>query len=242
MIWSRRRVRTVPAPPRPAICGYGRHSRRTESLLIHTPENRLDLLAAAATGSDPDAQRWLGWKDDEILADERIRETLLRLRPADAASRPPSPGIQRLVAKTYDPSPKQAIILIAVRLDDGRYAGALGLHPGSGEVGAHLAPHSRGQGLGVQLFQAGAVLGHTHCGLRTVRAGYEPANTTSARALAKAGFVPDDGPTRHTLPNGREIEARWMRHTASAPTSRCRGAEPAAPSDHLERPDSEGRQ
>ncbi|WP_293988877.1 hypothetical protein [Streptomyces sp.] len=35
-----------------------------------------------------------------------------------------------------------------------------------------------------------------------------------------------DGPPRHTLPNGREIDARWLEHTTTAPLSRCRDAAP----------------
>ncbi|MGW2933351.1 GNAT family N-acetyltransferase [Streptomyces sp. NPDC001156] len=105
------------------------------------------------------------------------------------------------------------------------------MDPETGEIGGWLAPHARGQGLGAELFRAVANLGHAHLGLQIVRAGHETTNTASARALAGAGFVADEGPSRHTLRNGREIDARWLWHTAAEPVSRCRGAVPAAPSE-----------
>ncbi|MGW1290972.1 GNAT family N-acetyltransferase, partial [Streptomyces sp. NPDC002586] len=100
-------------------------------------------------------------------------------------------------------------------------AGALELEHRTGEMGGWLAPACRGQGLGAELFRAGATLAHTHAGLATVRAGAEPGNTASRRALAHAGFVPDKGPPRHTLPDGRVVEAVWHRHDSAA-ASRCR--------------------
>jgi hypothetical protein len=133
-------------------------------------------------------------------------------------------------------------MLVAVRVDDGRYAGAVGVDAGTSQIGGWLAPHARGHGLGAELFGAAALLGHAHLGLRTVRAGHEPMNMASARALTKAGFVADDGPPRHTLPNGREIEARRLRHTATGPISRCRGAGPAVPGTHSQGSPAEGRQ
>ncbi|MGW7253592.1 GNAT family N-acetyltransferase [Streptomyces sp. NPDC054834] len=196
--------------------------------MLYTPETGLDIAAVLAGASDPDAQRWLGW-DQGIVTDARLREALLRLGPGDAGSRLPSRMAQRLLAQPFAPDPDVGQILIGVRLDDGRYAGATEVDTATGQIGGWLAPHARGQGLGTELFGAAALLGHTHLGLRTVRAGCEPANTASARALAKAGFVADDGPPRHTLRDGREIDARWLRHTVQGPASHCRGAGPAAP-------------
>ncbi|GGQ91640.1 hypothetical protein Saso_76410 [Streptomyces asoensis] len=56
------------------------------------------------------------------------------------------------------------------------------------------------------------------------RAGHETANIACARALSGAGFVPAEGPPRHTLQDGREIESRWLHHLAPYPTSHCRGS------------------
>ncbi|MET8632305.1 GNAT family protein [Streptomyces sp. NPDC004074] len=224
MVWSRlRRRRAAPGLPLPGVCGHRRHTLRTGRLLLYSLETWLDLAAALAAASDPEAQRWLGW-DEHIMTDPKLREVYVHLRPGDIDSRSSYPAVRRLLSHPVEPRPDKAVALIGVRVDDGRYAGFTELDPDTGQIGGWLAPHARGQGLGVELFGAAASLGHTHLGLRTVRAGHEPANTASARALAGAGFVADDGPPRHTLPNGREIDACWLRHTAPGPTSCCRAA------------------
>ncbi|WP_162252583.1 GNAT family N-acetyltransferase, partial [Streptomyces griseoruber] len=172
MIWSRlRRGRAAPGLPLPGTCGHRRHTLRTERLLLYTPETHLDLAVCRAAGADPEAQRWLGWDDLGVMADAGVREALVRLRPADAGVRPPLPGIPLLLARPFEPGPEQADVLIAVRLDDGRYAGYTELAPGTGEIGGWLAPHARGLGLGAELFRAAALLGHDHLGLDAVRAG-----------------------------------------------------------------------
>lgn len=238
MVWSRlRRGRPRPRLPLPGVCGHRRHTLRTERLLLYTPETTQDVAAALAAASDPEAQRWLGW--DEGIMSAHVREAVLQLRPGDPDSRLPSPVARRLVAGAFEPRPDQGELLIAVSVDDGRYAGAASLDAGTGQIGGWLAPHARGRGLGSELFGAAVLLGHAHLGLQTVRAGHESANTASARTLAYVGFVADDGPPRHTLPNGRETEARWLRHTA--PASRCRGARPTAPSEHPQASPVEGR-
>ncbi|MFF3409333.1 GNAT family N-acetyltransferase [Streptomyces sp. NPDC002742] len=239
MVWSRlRRGRATPRLPLPGVCGHRRHTLRTERLLLYTPETTQDLVAAMAAASDPEAQRWLGW--DEGVVGEQVREAMLQLHPGDPDSRLASPVARRLLAGAFEPRPDQGEMLVAVRVDDGRYAGAVGVDAGTSQIGGWLAPHARGHGLGAELFGAAALLGHAHLGLRTVRAGHEPMNMASARALTKAGFVADDGPPRHTLPNGREIEARRLRHTATGPVSRCRGAGPAVPGAHSQGSPAEG--
>ncbi|WP_416984741.1 GNAT family N-acetyltransferase [Streptomyces sp. T028] len=230
MIWSRLRGgRRTPKLPLPGACGQRRHTLHTERLLLYTPQTRLDLAVCVAAGADPQAQRWLGWENLGPIGEPRLRTALVQLRPADAAGRPPFPGIPAVRAQPYEPGPDDGVTLIAVRLDDGRYAGLLELDPGTGEIGGWLAPHARGLGLGTELFRAAALLGHDHLGLAAVRAGYEPANTASAGALTAAGFVPADGPPRHRLHNGRVVDARWLRHTASIPPGRCSGAGPTTP-------------
>jgi hypothetical protein len=54
----------------------------------------------------------------------------------------------------------------------------------------------------------------------TVRPGAEPRNSACLRALQHAGFVSDEGPPRHTLPDGREIDAVWLQHK-DGQASRC---------------------
>ncbi|MEV3854195.1 GNAT family protein [Streptomyces sp. NPDC050095] len=216
-----RRGRAAPRLPRPGPCGGGRHTLRTERLLLYTPATMLDLAVATACGSDPEARRWLGWADGQIVTDARVREALLALHPGDLDTRRFTPQVRKSLARPFEPAADQVELLIGVRLDDGRYAGSVMLDAGSGELGGQLAPHARGQGLGAELFGAAVLLGHAHLGLRTVRAGHEPANAASAGALARAGFVADDGPPLHTLPNGREVDSCWLRHTSTTPPTRC---------------------
>ncbi|MFJ4783496.1 GNAT family N-acetyltransferase [Streptomyces sp. NPDC088794] len=109
--------------------------------------------------------------------------------------------------------------MVCVHRDSGRYAGYLEIHHDTGEIGGILAPDHRGQGLGAELFLAGAEFAHTHAGLPTVRAGTATANLACRRALEHAGFTPAPGPTRHTLPDGRELDTVWYQHQAT--TSTC---------------------
>ncbi|MGQ5633439.1 MULTISPECIES: GNAT family N-acetyltransferase [unclassified Streptomyces] len=221
MGWSLiRRRRAAPAVlPVPGRCGpeAGRHVLATERLLLFTPRTRLDVAAALAACADAEAQRWLGTQADEVLPDPGLRRALLAWRPAGEDGR----RVPRKLARPYVPGPDDPLLLVCVRRSDLGYAGALELEPRTGEVGGWLAPACRGQGLGAELFRAGAVLAHAHAGLATVRAGAEPGNTASRRALARAGFVRAEGPPRHTLPDGRVVETVWHRHDSPA-ASRCR--------------------
>ncbi|MFJ4989767.1 GNAT family N-acetyltransferase [Streptomyces sp. NPDC088732] len=218
--------------PLPGTCANRRHVIRTERLLCYTPETSLDIAARLAAAADPEAQRWLGAAEHEAtvhLADARVREAVVNLRPGDPDSLNAAPWTRQMRAEPFEPR-DEAATLIAVRRDDGRYAGSIDLRHDLQLIGGCLAPHARGTGMGTELFLAAALLAHTHFGLPTIGAGYEVTNTASARALAAAGFVPADGPPTHTLENGREIEARWVQHVAERPTSRCRGAGPTTPS------------
>ncbi|GAA5021651.1 GNAT family N-acetyltransferase [Streptomyces siamensis] len=193
----------------------------TEHLMFYTPQTMLDRAASWAACSDPEAQRWLGWGPDQVIADDHVREALTELRPGDADTCFPSVLPRCLLTEPFEPPADRTQRLIGVRLDDGRYAATLQLATDTGEIGGALAPHARGLGLGAELFRAAALFAHTHMGLRSVQAGHEAANTASARALVSAGFVADDGPPRFTLPDGREIDARWVRHTAVERASSC---------------------
>ncbi|MEU1622780.1 GNAT family protein [Streptomyces sp. NPDC005722] len=241
MVWSRlRRGPAAPLPPLPGVCAYRRHVLGTEHLSFRTPETALDVVAVLAAAADPEAQQWLGSAEHEAtahLADARIREAVLNVRPGDPASLRAAPWTRNMLTKSFEPA-GEGEVLVGVRRDDGRYAGCIQLNPVLREIGGWLAPHARGTGLGAELFGAALLLAHTHFGLRTVRAGYEPTNTASARALAAAGFVAADGPPTHTLENGREVDALWVRHMATGRASRCRGARPSAPDEPAGRPAS----
>ncbi|MFG2603585.1 GNAT family N-acetyltransferase [Streptomyces sp. NPDC048514] len=218
MVWSLiRRRRAAPGLPAPGRCASDRHVLATQRLLLFTPRTRLDVAAALAACADAEAQRWLGTQADRVLPDPGVRRALLRRRPAGDDGR----RVPRQLAEPFVPGAGDPMILVCVRRSDVSYAGALELEPGSGEMGGWLAPACRGQGLGAELFRAGLTLAHTHVGLATVRAAAEPGNAASRRALARAGFVPDAGPRRHTLPDGRVVDAVWHRHDTTA-VSRCR--------------------
>ncbi|MEU0007879.1 GNAT family protein [Streptomyces sp. NPDC006314] len=213
MVWSLiRRDRAAPGLPVPGRCAPGRHVLATQRLLLFTPRHRLDVAAALAACADAEAQRWLGTQADQVVPDPGTRRALLRWRPSGDDGR----RLPRRLAEPFLPGPDDPMILVCVRRSDLSYAGALELEQGSGEMGGWLAPGCRGQGLGAELFRAGVTLAHDHAGLATVRAGAEPGNTASRRALARAGFVPDQGPPRHTLPDGRVVDAVWHRHDSTA--------------------------
>ncbi|MBL1084335.1 GNAT family N-acetyltransferase [Streptomyces actinomycinicus] len=217
MVWSLiRRRRAASRLPVPGRCTPGRHVLATERLLLFTPRTRLDVAAAVAASADAEAQRWLGTLADEVVPDPGVRRALLAWRPAGDDGR----RIPRELAEPYAPGPDDPLLLVCVRRSDLTYAGALELQHVQGEMGGWLAPGCRGRGLGGELFRAGVELAHTHLGLATIRAGAEPGNTASRGALARAGFVPDEGPPRHTLSDGRVIDALWHRNDTAAP-SRC---------------------
>lgn len=208
-------------PPLRGRCGAGRHVVRGERLLLYTPLIALDVLAPAAAGSDAEAQRWLGSPNDELVEDEDTRDVLLSLRADDDLS-----GFEtreRLVMmRKLEEHSGGFVRLTAVHMADGRYAGATNVSLESGEIGGWLAPAYRGQGLGAELFRAAVELGHRHLGLKVVRAGAEPTNDASRRALASAGFTPASGTPRFALGDGREVDACWYQHVREA-TSHCRG-------------------
>ncbi|GAB7109689.1 hypothetical protein JCM4814A_80040 [Streptomyces phaeofaciens JCM 4814] len=216
MWWGLRRTdRAVPLPL-VGQCDDRRHVLRTDSFLFYTPRIRLDTAVRTALASDPQAQHWLGWGRDNIVADPVTREALTFLRPgALPAELPPE------LHDAFDPPRDGKERLVGVRLDGGRYAADITLDTDSGEIGAVFAPHTRGLGLGGELFRAAARLGHEHCGLSLVRARFEAGNAASARALAGADFTPAGSPFRFTLPAGRAVHCRWSEHATDEATSRC---------------------
>ncbi|MER7543636.1 GNAT family N-acetyltransferase [Actinomadura sp.] len=187
-------------------CARGRHVVLTPRLRLRSP-TAADLRVAAATGSDPAAQRWLGW-EPAVLVPEDERARLL--------SAPPGRGRTRLGL----PRRCVATSLLAIDPERGLAAGTVTLTPLSREVcelGGHLAPAYRGRGLGAELFAAGAALAHRHLGFTVVRAGAEPANAASVRSLWRAGFDPAPGPETYRLPDGRTIPAVWFASTEPDP-------------------------
>ncbi|MFJ8014799.1 GNAT family N-acetyltransferase [Streptomyces sp. NPDC096339] len=219
-MWRIRSNRPAPVPVR---CGDGRHVLHTARLVLFTPRDVLDMEIGRATGADAVAQRWLGWPVDTLVNAETA-EHLLGIDDGNRTERLrafPAPMRRELILPTPPPGPGLTQWLVAVDRATGRVAGASSLTPAEdGSLGLQLAPAYRGQGLGTEVVAATARFGHAHFGLRSVRAGAETSNDNCRRALDAAGFEPCDGPSRHTLPDGRVIDSAWYRHTADG-TSHC---------------------
>ncbi|MGV9883672.1 GNAT family N-acetyltransferase [Streptomyces sp. NPDC003379] len=192
-------------------CEQGRHELRTPRLLLRSP-TLPDLAAGNAGGSDPEAQRWLGFPEEAVVPEPRRGELL---------AAPPGGGEFRDLSDLFPDS----TALVAADPAFTRHVGSVGVevHPcGLHHVGGWLAPRSRGQGLGTELFAGAALLAHEHLGVRDLYAATEAENAASRRALSSAGYVPAEGPATHTLMNGRSVPVIWYVHQGVA-TGRCAG-------------------
>jgi RimJ/RimL family protein N-acetyltransferase len=187
-----------------AVCWRGCHTLDLPRLRLQTPTLQ-DTLIGAAAASDPEAQRWFGWRRRSVV-NERRRDLLLTRRAG--RGRP----VRRPVAGHMD--------LIAVDRTSGLVAGSVSVQINSGELGGWLAPSFRSRGLGGELFAGGAFFAHHILGTGVVRAGTETTNAACIGALRSAGFVPADGPEVHHLPDGRAIPSLWFRHDADR-ADRC---------------------
>jgi RimJ/RimL family protein N-acetyltransferase len=188
----------------PAACGKGHHVVLTGHFRMQSP-SRSDLLMMRAAASDPEAQRWLGWRQGLVKRESR-RQDLLRARPGRGRTR--DPGMA-----TGSPN------LVVIDLATGLLAGGVGLDGPRGELGGWLSPQFRGRGLGAELFAGAAQFAHYHLGHASVRAGTERANLACVGALRSAGFTPTSGPEVYRLPDGRAVPTRWFRHVADAPAT-----------------------
>jgi RimJ/RimL family protein N-acetyltransferase len=201
--WSA--FRAAPDREVPALCARGGHVLHVPGLRLQTRATR-DLPIIQAAGSDPKAQRWLGWRPETLVPEGR-RERLLAGKP----------GRGRILSQRNEAGGHW---LVAVDPEGGRLAGFVFCDRGAGEIGGSLAPEFRGRGLGVSLFVGAAQFAHQHLGIAAVIAGTEPGNAACIAALGSAGFTPAHGPSTHRLPNGRVVPSLWFRHGASRP-SRC---------------------
>ncbi|MFJ3900147.1 GNAT family N-acetyltransferase [Streptomyces sp. NPDC090025] len=202
--------------------------------MLHTPRDHLDLLIGWVAGADSAAQHWLGDVARKEPVDPRQVETLLRIDRGnrDKVMRALPDARRAQMAAPFWPSDGgPTSLLLVVEEATGRVAGLSQLTIGTerGNVmGGWLAPDFRGRGFGAEAARATLRFGHEHLGLEAVRAGTDPSNEASRRVLAATGFVPAAGPARHTLADGRVIDALWFEHAvARDATARCAAGAPA---------------
>jgi hypothetical protein len=94
--------------------------------------------------------------------------------------------------------------------------------PGGGyQIGGTVGAGHRAQGYGREALAAVCAIAHHHLGIARLRAGSETTNIAGQRWLASCGFTPTTGPPRHTLPDGRVIDASWWQRSSPA-TDFCR--------------------
>lgn len=90
------------------------------------------------------------------------------------------------------------------------------------EVGGMVHADHRGLGYATEAMELVCLFAHQHLGVRELRAGCEVGNEASRRWLAACGFSPVDGPSTHTLPDGRVIASLWWQRIDPAARRRCR--------------------
>ncbi|MGW0281193.1 hypothetical protein ACWD1X_38610, partial [Streptomyces sp. NPDC003006] len=122
-------------------CEQGRHELRTPRLLLRSP-TLPDLAAGNAGGSDPEAQRWLGFPEEAVVPEPR-RGELLAAPPGGGEFRDLSdlfPDSTALVAA--DPAFTRHVGSVGVEVPGGPVAEAVREFGEAGLGGAPLqGPH-----------------------------------------------------------------------------------------------------
>lgn len=141
-----------------AVCRRGCHTLDLPRLRLQTPTLQ-DMRIAAAAASDPEAQRWFGWRPKHVTPARR-RDRLLTRRPG--RGRP----VRRPVADYMG--------LVAVDRTSGMVAGSVGVQIDTGELGGWPAPPFRSRGLGGELFAGGAFFARGPGSPVGISVGYGP--------------------------------------------------------------------
>jgi RimJ/RimL family protein N-acetyltransferase len=165
--------------------------------------SRSDMRIMNAAASDPEAQRWLGWRDRIVVKRESRRQSLL--------------AAQTGRGRSLDPGMASLLYLAVIDPSTDLMAGGVGVDWRKVELGGWLAPLFRGRGLGAELFAGAAQFVHYHLADASVVAATETANVSCIRALGSAGFAATPGPEFHPLPDGRAVPVCWFRHDADKP-------------------------
>jgi len=191
-------------------CRYtGLHIYRTRRMWVVSARAD-DVLRAYSMLTEPVAQQWFGWTDEQIgqlppLPDGPVRD----LRNIADVVRP-DPSELYLVG-IHRRSRRVATWTSLTRQEDGTY-----------HVGGAVGPDFRGQGYGHESLRAVCSMAHRHFGIRQLTAGCEATNEASKRWLQGAGFRPAEGPATYVLPNGREIDSVWWTRSARLVRHACR--------------------
>lgn len=195
-------------------CAPGRHALATPRLFLRTA-TLADALPLVAAGSDPEAQRGLGWPAREVVPAWRRRHALrwrMAMRPfSDGAPAIPLPNL-----------------FVALDRERPRLAGALGVSPtgeDAGLAGGWLAPAYREGDLFGELVDAWRELAHRHLGLLEVRSAVALENAEGAEAVRHAGFAAGESEDL-TLEDGRTVSVVWYVSSVTSPVQCAAGRGP----------------
>jgi RimJ/RimL family protein N-acetyltransferase len=166
-----------------------------------------DLDSFTEFASEPQAQRWLGWRR-EHLRPTRVGPTA---KPLDHPYGIFQPGLGFLFFAAVN---RQNMHVIAGFSIDAST-------PAGHTVGGVVHHDYRHQGYGREALREVCTLAHRHFGIAQLHAVCESTNAASQRWLASCGFVAAEGPAIHTLPNGRLIDSLWWRRTDPHPVRCC---------------------
>ena len=191
-------------------CRYtGLHVYRTRRMWVVSARAD-DVRRGYSLLTDPDAQQWFGWTQEQIgdyprLPDGPVRDL-------------------RNIADVMRPDPNE-LYFIGIHRRSRRVATWTSLgrqENGSYQVGVAVGPDFRGRRYGREGLRAVCSMAHRHFGIRDLTAGSESTNVPVSRVLAAAGFRRTDGPATHVLPNGREISSVWWIRSARLVRHACR--------------------
>lgn len=190
----------------------GLHVVETARLRV-VSARRNDLHRAIALISEPDVQRWMGWRDADIW-DERRRSAATVSQPGGTVL--PVTADQFFFAGL---DRRTEELLVGIWLD--RLPAARAYEPTSYNVGGVTRADARGRGYATETLRAVARVAHGHFGLARLLAACETTNEPSRRWLSASGFRRVAGPPTHRLPNGRVMPATWYAHEVADARRAC---------------------
>jgi RimJ/RimL family protein N-acetyltransferase len=163
------------------------------------------MFAGHLLSWEDEAQRWLGWPDEERQARLPAGMEQLDLSCVIATASYSSMDFTGLEAASL-----RVIGSVTLRWDGRAY-----------QIGGTVLREARGQGFGTELMTAACFMAHRHFGIADLRAGCERTNVASMRWLTKSGFTQVPGPAHHTLPNGRVIDSLWWTRSDAGARREC---------------------